>query len=142
MSSRDPDDTDDEAGLPAQSGTLRVDKWLWFARIVKTRALAQELVSQGKVRLNRERLDKPSRTVRQDDVLTVAVHQRVRVLKVRDIGVRRGPASEAMSLYEDLGPPPTPARDGTQAEPGGGRAQGQGRPTKRDRRRLDRLKDE
>jgi ribosome-associated heat shock protein Hsp15 len=80
----------------------RIDKWLCFARMVKTRTLAATIVSRGQVRLNKTRVIKPSHEVGPGDVLTLAVHGRVRVIKVMAIGARRGPASEAKSLYEDL----------------------------------------
>ncbi|HWV81493.1 MAG TPA: RNA-binding S4 domain-containing protein [Hyphomicrobiaceae bacterium] len=117
-------------------GQLRLDKWLWFARVVKSRTLAAGLVEDGKVRLNRERTTKPSQAVRVGDVLTIAVGPRIRVLEVAAIGSRRGPASEAQALYVDRSPPTTAAP----VEPAGGeRPSGAGRPTKRDRRQIDRL---
>jgi ribosome-associated heat shock protein Hsp15 len=123
----------------AAAGTQRVDKWLWFVRVVKTRTLAAKLVADGGVRLNRQRIEKPSATVRPGDVLTIAVHDRVRILQVVAPGVRRGPAAEAQSLFEDLTPPPVPVAPAEAAV--APRAEGSGRPTKRDRRRTDRLKD-
>ena len=88
----------------------RIDKWLWFSRIVKTRSLAAALVSGGAVRVNRQRIAKPSHPVAPGDVLTLAVHGRVLVVKVLEPGKRRGPGAEARQLYEDLtGPPPGPA---------------------------------
>ena len=89
--------------------TQRIDKWLWFARIVKTRWLAQTLVSQGAVRVNRHKIAKPSHPVAPGDVLTLAVHGRVRVLMILEPGVRRGPAAQARLLYEDLTAPPPSA---------------------------------
>lgn len=121
----------------AESVQLRLDKWLWFARVVKSRTMAAGLVEEGKVRVNRERTTKPSQHVRIGDVLTIAVGPRIRVLEVAAIGTRRGPASEAQALYVDRSPPvpraapPEPAV----AE----RASGAGRPTKRERRQIDRL---
>jgi ribosome-associated heat shock protein Hsp15 len=118
-------------------GQLRLDKWLWFARVVKSRTLAAGLVEEGKVRLNRERTTKPSQTVRVGDVLTIAVGPRIRVLEVAAIGSRRGPASEAQALYVDRSPPMRAAP--TEPPAGGERPSGTGRPTKRDRRQIDRL---
>jgi ribosome-associated heat shock protein Hsp15 len=80
----------------------RIDKWLCFARMVKTRTLAAAIVSQGQVRLNKTRVSKPSHEVAPGDILTLAVHGRVRVIKVLAIGARRGPASEAQTLYQDM----------------------------------------
>jgi ribosome-associated heat shock protein Hsp15 len=82
----------------------RLDKWLWFARVVKSRTLAAALVIDRKVRVNRERASKPSQMLRVGDVVTIAVHARVRVLKVLAAGARRGPPAEACLLYEDLTP--------------------------------------
>ncbi len=83
---------------------LRLDKWLWFARVVKTRAIAQELARSGHVRVNGQRTESASRMVRIGDVLTIALPSRVRVLKVVDVAERRGPASEGAALYEELSP--------------------------------------
>lgn len=80
----------------------RIDKWLWFARFVKTRTLAAAIVSQGQVRLNKVKVGKPSHEVGPGDILTLAVHGRVRVIKVLAIVTRRGPASEAQTLYESM----------------------------------------
>lgn len=90
----------------ADPAVQRLDKWLWFARLVKTRTLAAELVAAGKVRINRERATKPSRPIHAGDVITAAIHGRVRVLRVLAAGTRRGPAAEARELYEDMSPPP------------------------------------
>ena len=127
-------------------GQQRLDKWLWFARVVKTRTLASRLVTDGKVRVNRERIDKPSQTVRAGDVVTAAVNRRVRVLRIVAPGKRRGPAREAADLYEDLTPvdEQTPAATGAakvgEAASTPARTPGSGRPTKRERRETDRLK--
>jgi ribosome-associated heat shock protein Hsp15 len=83
---------------------LRLDKWLWFARIVKTRDIARELAESGHVRVNGQRVTSASRLVRPADVLTVALPTRVRVLRVTDIAERRGPAPEGAALYEELAP--------------------------------------
>jgi ribosome-associated heat shock protein Hsp15 len=80
----------------------RIDKWLWFARLAKTRGLAQRLVAAGNVRVNRVRLTKASQTVSPGDVISVLVHDRVRVIRVEHPGHRRGPAPEARLLYTDL----------------------------------------
>src|SRR5262245_2989418 len=80
----------------------RLDKWLWFARVLKSRTLAAELVERGKVRVNRVRVVKPSHTVRAGDVLTINLRGRVLVLKVLATGMRRGPPPEARLLYERL----------------------------------------
>ena len=73
----------------------RVDKWLWFARVVKTRVLAAGLVEAGRVRINRHKIGKPGYPVGLGDVLTVALHGRIRVLKVLACANRRGAAAAA-----------------------------------------------
>lgn len=80
----------------------RIDKWLVYARLVKTRSLAVELLEHGRVRINRERIRKASVLVGPGDVLTVALPRGIRVLKIVACGERRGPAIEAQTLYEDL----------------------------------------
>lgn len=122
-----------------QDATQRVDRWLWFARVVKSRTLAAGLVEDGKVRLNRQKLGKPSQSVRAGDVLTVTVGPRVRILEIIGLGHRRGPPAEAQMLYNDLSPPSPPRENSGVVAPS--RPQGEGRPTKRDRRATDRLKD-
>ncbi len=112
----------------------RIDKWLWFARVVKTRTLAQKLVLSGAVRINREKCASASHPLKIGDVLTIAVGRGIRVLKVLAPGERRGPPVEAQGLYEDLSPPPPPRE-----EPAGS---GGPRPTKRDRRTMDAFRDD
>jgi ribosome-associated heat shock protein Hsp15 len=121
------------------AGVQRLDKWLWFARVVKSRTLAAALVETGKVRVNRVRAEKAAQSVRAGDVLTVSVHKAVRVLKVLAPGERRGPAAEARMLYDDLTPPAVPAGGAGAAPATAAREPGTGRPTKRDRRAIDRL---
>lgn len=115
----------------------RVDKWLWHARIVRTRSAAAELAAQGHVRLNGVRIDAASRPVKLGDVLTVALDARVRVLKVAGFAERRGPAAETIGLYEDLTPAPAPADPAEAAL--APREAGAGRPTKQERRAIDRF---
>jgi ribosome-associated heat shock protein Hsp15 len=109
----------------------RIDKWLWYARLVKSRTAAQALAVSGRVRVNSVKNDSASRPLKTGDVLTVALDSGVRVLRVLLLGERRGPAPEARLLYEDLSPPATP--------PEPGRLRLGPRPTKRDRRRLEAL---
>lgn len=139
-----------QSRAPGARQCQRLDKWLWYARIVKSRTLAAAVVGSGKVRVNRERVAKPSHVVKPGDVVTATVAKNVRVLKVLEVGYRRGPAAEAQGLYEDL----TPAANArTSLAPHGpsdelmdrrlrvfGREPGAGRPTKRDRRLIVRLK--
>ena len=117
----------------------RIDKWLWHARVVRTRSAAAALAASGHVRLNSLRIDAASRTVRAGDVVTIALDRSVRVLKVVAFAERRGGAEAACILYEDLTPPP---RVVTEANPPAIREPGAGRPTKRERRAIDRLTEE
>jgi ribosome-associated heat shock protein Hsp15 len=117
----------------------RIDKWLWHARVCKTRSLAQKLTVAGHVRINREKIDAASKAVKIGDVLTIALDRRVLVLKVLGIGARRGPATEARTLYEDLSPPPPPKPERPLQI--AAREDGAGRPTKKERRQIDALRD-
>ena len=80
----------------------RLDKWLWFARIVKSRTLAAKLVTEGRIRVNAVRIENPAKTVGPGDVLTIALEREVKVLRILANGERRGPYSEARLLYVDL----------------------------------------
>jgi ribosome-associated heat shock protein Hsp15 len=80
----------------------RIDRWLWHARLVRTRGAAAALADAGYVRVNGARIAAPSRQVRTGDVVTVALDRTVRVLKVTGFVERRGPAGTAKALYEDL----------------------------------------
>ena len=82
----------------------RLDKWLFFARVVKSRSLAAKLVQSGRVRRNRDKAQQASDAVRVGDVLTITLDRRILVYRVLDAGERRGPAEEARLLYEDLSP--------------------------------------
>jgi ribosome-associated heat shock protein Hsp15 len=82
--------------------SLRLDKFLWFARIVKTRALAQQLAEGGRLRLSGRAVDRAHVPVRVGDVLTFAVRGRVRILRVDALPTRRGPPAEARALYVEM----------------------------------------
>jgi ribosome-associated heat shock protein Hsp15 len=116
----------------------RIDKWLWHVRVVRTRSAAAALAGSGHVRVNGQRIDAPSRAVRIGDVVTVALDRRVRVLKVAGFVERRGSAESTRPLYEDLAPAPIYTGTSRPAT----REPGAGRPTKRDRRSIDRLTSE
>jgi ribosome-associated heat shock protein Hsp15 len=87
-------------------GSQRIDKWLFFARIVKSRSLAAKLVQAGRARINGEKAEQPADTIKPGDVLTVTLERRIFVCRVLAPGTRRGPAEEARTLYEDLSPEP------------------------------------
>jgi ribosome-associated heat shock protein Hsp15 len=115
---------------------IRIDKWLWFARFFRTRGLAADCAGSGRLRVNGARCEKPAQPVQPGDVLTFPQAGRVRVVRVEAVGQRRGPAQEAQALYTDLDPPAA----APPAEEPGGRDAGAGRPTKRERRAIDRLR--
>jgi ribosome-associated heat shock protein Hsp15 len=119
--------------LADQPDKIRLDKWLWYARFFKTRGLSAKQVNAGHVRVNSAKVAKPAHAVGPGDVLTFAQGREVRVVRIVAVGKRRGPAPEAQALYEDLSPPPEP-KDSVAPAP---RYEGKGRPTKRDRRKLD-----
>jgi ribosome-associated heat shock protein Hsp15 len=99
-----PADEPGDDDTPQAAGTQRIDKWLWFARIIKSRTLAAQLVVEGKVRVNRVKAVKPSQTVRAGDVLTLTLRGRVDIVRVLAPGERRGPPDEARRLYDVLSP--------------------------------------
>jgi ribosome-associated heat shock protein Hsp15 len=86
----------------------RLDKWLWFARVVKTRTLAAKLVSDGYVRLNGQRIDVPAHAVAPGDVLTISLERQVRVLRVVGPGLRREAYPLAKLLFEEMLSPENP----------------------------------
>jgi ribosome-associated heat shock protein Hsp15 len=118
----------------------RLDRWLFFARAVKSRTLAQKVIESGAVRVNSERTIRTDHQVGSGDVLTMTVHTRLLVWKILDAGTRRGPPAEAILLYEDLSPPPLPRE--SKPTPFIERDAGSGRPTKKDRRDTDKLHDD
>lgn len=121
-------------------GRQRLDKWLFFARVVKSRSLAAKLVQAGRVRVNRDKAEQAAHPVKPDDVLTITLDRRILVLKVLAGGVRRGPAEEARTLYEDLTPPPAPRDAALPDALPPLREAGSGRPTKKERRETDRFR--
>ena len=123
---------------PSPGSRQRIDKWLFFARMLKSRSLAQVYVQKGNVRVNGERITQPSYGIKAGDRIELSMERRDVILIVRLPGDRRGPFEEAKLLYEDLTPPPDPTKRFTPFEQAL-RAPGSGRPTKRERRAIDRL---
>ena len=116
-------------------GDLRLDKWLWAARFFRSRSQATAACDGGKVDVN-EQAAKPARLVRSGDLVRITQRDGPRIVRVLVVSDRRGSGTDAAALYEDLTPPrPREAR----LAPPLYRAPGSGRPTKRDRRLLDRL---
>ena len=130
--------TPDKRPAEPAAETLRIDKWLWHARFFKSRTAASKLCAGGRVRVNREVIAKAHHPVRAGDIITFPQGRTIRVVEVVALGARRGPASEAQTLYTDLTPPPPP-REATPRT--ARRERGADRPTKAERRALDRLMD-
>ena len=86
----------------SDTGALRLDKWLTYARFVKHRSVALDLIKRRRVRLNDRLIDKPHSLVRPGDVLTLVTARDVMVLRVRGLADRRGPATQARQLYEQI----------------------------------------
>ncbi len=126
----------------AGESSLRLDKWLWYARFFKTRALATRAIAGGRFRLNGEVMSKPHRAAQPGQVLTFMQGDRVKVIRIVTLGSRRGPAIEAVMLYEDLSPEvPKRVSGAKMLDPAfESRERGAGRPTKRDRRATQNLK--
>ena len=120
---------------------LRIDKWLWAARFYKTRSLATDAVESGKARLNGERV-KPAKDVKPGDTVTVRAGELEWTVAVLALSARRGPASEAALLYRESDESKKKREDRIAMRHAGPQpvAQGLGRPTKRERRSLDRFK--
>ncbi len=95
--------------LPPVAEKQRLDKWLWFARVVKTRRQAVELIEAGYVRVDAQRVEVPAKLVSPGMVLTVALGRRVRILRITGLAVRRGSADVAEQLFEDLAAQVAPA---------------------------------
>lgn len=123
----------------AASTPQRVDKWLFFARIVKSRSLAQKMVRDGHVRVNGSRIYRPSVEISVGDRLDVSLQRREVRLIIAGAGTRRGPYSEACLLYRDVSPPPE-AREKISAFEQAQRVPGSGRPTKKERREMMRFR--
>ena len=120
----------------------RLDKFLFFSRALKSRTLAQKVIETGAIRVNSERTDRSDLKVGAGDVLTMSLHGRIVVWRILDCGTRRGPASEAQGLYEDMSPPALPKSERSPYDAAiATRGDGAGRPTKKERRDTDRLRD-
>lgn len=90
--------------MSGAADSIRLDRWLHFTRLFKTRTLAADAIGGGGIRLNGRPCQKPAQMLHLGDTVTISVHGRVRVLRVLLLGERRGPATEAATLYEELGP--------------------------------------
>jgi len=123
-------------------GTLRVDKWLWHARFFKSRSLASTYCVSRRLRVNGVIVSKAHYPLKPGDVLTFPKAADIRIIRVLALGTLRGPATEARTLYEDLDPPPAGGAGRTEAAAlVAERDPGSGRPTKAERRAIDRLRE-
>ena len=118
--------------------TQRIDVWLWYGRFYKTRSLANRMVRGGKVRLNGKVCKKSSTPVSAEDVLIFSRADDLLIVKIRAFALRRGSASDAKNLYEDL-TPVLEKRETKKVIFTSNRERGAGRPTKNERRAIDRL---
>ena len=119
--------------------SLRLDKWLHCARFFKTRSIAASVVQAGRLRVDKTPVSKAHWLVRPGQVLTFVQGRHVRVIRVEAIPIRRGPASEAQTLYTDLAPPTRD--DALPQDPAtASRKPGSGRPTKKERRQIDAIR--
>ena len=119
---------------------IRMDKWLWHARFFKSRSLATQFCNSGKLRVDGVVIKKAHFLARPYMVLTFSRGRQVHIVKILVLGSRRGPATEAKTLYEDLSPPLSPKSTKANSSATLIRPMGSGRPTKRERRRLDQLR--
>ncbi len=124
----------------SSSPRLRADKWLWYARVAKTRSLAAALIKNGKVRLNSNKMASPSRVLSVDDVLTITLARQIKIIKIKTMATRRGPAAEAQLMYQDLTPAPVKRNTKPRLLKQAVREEGAGRPTKKQRRELSRFR--
>jgi ribosome-associated heat shock protein Hsp15 len=117
---------------------IRLDSWLWYARFYKSRSLSSKAILSGKLRINSNKITKPATKVKTNDVLTLNYVNEIRVIQIQSLGSRRGPASEAQSLYIDL----TEDRIGSsnvKSKIEKSKKDSNKRPTKKDRRLLDKI---
>jgi len=125
-----------------ETGQIRLDKWLWHARFFKSRSIASTVCKARKVRIDGTVAEKASAAVRPGQVLTFPQGAYIRVVKVLAPGTRRGPATEAQTLYEDLSPVEE-QKEAVLTEKKSAlavRESGAGRPTKAERRATDKLR--
>ncbi|ANK74214.1 MULTISPECIES: RNA-binding S4 domain-containing protein [Ensifer] len=116
----------------------RLDKWLFFTRLIKSRSLAQKAIEGGRVAVNDERVTQSSFQLKTGDMLELALDRRSLIVRVVGPGERRGPYEEARLLYDDL--TPEQPKEKLSAYELATRERGAGRPTKKERRETDRLK--
>ena len=117
---------------------IRLDTWLWYARFYKSRSLSSKAILSGKLRVNSNKIIKPAAKVKLNDVLTINHVNMVRIIQIQSIGSRRGPASEAQALYNDLSAEETSASKIKYVFEKSKKDTNK-RPTKKDRRILNKI---
>tara|TARA_B100000676_G_scaffold241989_1_gene243377 strand:- start:20 stop:403 length:384 start_codon:yes stop_codon:yes gene_type:complete len=117
---------------------IRLDTWLWYARFYKSRSLSSKAILSGKVRVNSNKIIKPASKVKINDVLTINHVNMVRIIQIQSLGARRGPASEAQKLYKDLSGDATGSANNKNLSQKSKKDTNK-RPTKKDRRLLDKI---
>lgn len=118
----------------------RIDKWLWHARLFKTRSLTQKQIATGKIRVNREKISSPSRKIVVGNVLTITREREIKIIEITGFADKRGPYSEAQLLYNDLTPPKLEKQIKEQTKESMSRIESDGRPTKHQRKQIMALK--
>ena len=125
-----------------EENIVRMDKWLWAARLFKTRALSAEAIKGGKVKIN-DTTVKPSREVKEGDVIQAQIEQLHKVVRVKTVIKNRVAAKQVPEVYDDLTPPEEYERiEFMHAYKGEYRDRGAGRPTKKERRMIEKMKDD
>ena len=117
---------------------IRLDTWLWYARFYKSRSLSSKAILSGKLRVNSNKIIKSASKVKINDVLTINHLNKVRIIQVQSLGSRRGPASEAQKLYNDLSGHMIDASK-IKSVSEKSKKETNKRPTKKDRRILDKI---
>ena len=121
-----------------EKNTLRLDVYLYYIRIFKSRSLATKYILSNRLRISGQVTQKPHKMISIGDVLSMTIRGNVKILKILDIPNRRGPYSESLNFYKDI----TPIENNQKREylkPNIKFAERVGRPTKRERRQIDRL---
>jgi ribosome-associated heat shock protein Hsp15 len=123
------------------NGVLRLDKWLWYARFMKSRSKATKFCQSSRFYVNSLIVAKAHFLIKRNDVLTFSIDDNIKIIKVLNLGVRRGPAPEAQALYEDLSPSISINKEDLKFQAVIGKREiGSGRPTKDQRRATDNLR--
>ncbi len=125
---------------PPSRQTQRIDKWLWHARIFKTRSIAQKQITTGKIRVDKEKISNCSRKIIASNVLTITLQRDIKIIEVIGFAKKRGPYSDAQLLYNDLSPPKLEKQKQEQTKESMSRIQSDGRPTKHQRKQIVAMK--